>query len=227
MIDESATKTDHPYRCSLCGVWDDLEMSRLECVTKTTWRSKATWKTLWSDQDRKSLTEYSAPRVWSLALCRPCRVKSYLRALKRNIKVWGGTIIFLLLVIFFWASDIWSIWHGESLGTARRDPWLLLFGFLLVIFLPVAIWSFIVNIWRLACSKDLQEVPAKRTAEAFMNAGETILEHLQTSQGGTVYGEFRLPDLPEDPVPRDIPKKFELASEKPKQERLVREIKDT
>jgi hypothetical protein len=224
MIDESATKTDHPYRCSLCGVWDALETSRLECVTKTTWNSKTSW---WKGQDAKSITEYSAPRVWSLALCRPCRVKSYLGALKRNIKVWGGTIIFSLLVILLWASDLWSIWHGVSLGASRRDPWFLVAGLLFVIILPVAIWFFIVNIWRLACSKDLQEIPAKRTAEAFMNAGETILERLQTSQGGTVYGEFPLSDLPEDPVPRDIPKTFELAAEKPKQERMVREIKET
>jgi hypothetical protein len=96
-----------------------------------------------------------------------------------------------------------------------------------VILIPVCIWFFIVNIWRLAYSKDLQEIPAKCRAEAFMNAGETILECLQTLQGGPVYGDFPLPDLPEDPVPRDIPEKFELALEKPKQERMVREIKET
>ena len=224
MSDASTGNFAPPLQCSLCGTTCDLESARFECVTKTAWNSKTTW---WKDQDAKSFTEYSDPRVWNLTLCRPCRVKSYLGALKRNIKSWGACIILSLLFGFCWASDIRSIWHGESFVASRRDPWFLVYGFLFVIFVPVCIWFFIVNIWRLACSKDLREIPAKRRAEAFMNAGETILECLQTLQGGPVYGDFPLPDLPENPVPRDIPEKFVLSEESPKQERLVREIKKT
>jgi len=57
-----------------------------------------------------------------------------------------------------------------------------------------------------------------------MNAGETILERLQTLQA-VVFGNFLLPDLPPNPVPRDIPEKFKLSEESPKQERMVREIR--
>jgi hypothetical protein len=94
MIDNSTGNFAPSLQCSLCGTTVDLEAARFECVTKITWRSKTSW---WKDQDAKSFTEYSDPRVWNLALCRPCRVKSYLRALKRNIKSWGGGIIVSLL----------------------------------------------------------------------------------------------------------------------------------
>lgn len=213
MASMSAGKRPETTRqCSLCGATPDLEESRLECVAKTTWETK-------DDEDHE---EYSDPRVWLVALCRPCRVKSYLGSLQSRIRLARGFIIAGIVLSILTTVDIWL----PAKILPKGLIWDLLIDFLGPICLIGGIWSYIANRTRLALTGDLREIPPKRRSQAFMNAGETILERLQTGQGGTVYGKFPLPVLPEAPESLEI-QQANLVAEKIKQERLLREIKVT
>jgi hypothetical protein len=69
-----------------------------------------------------------------------------------------------------------------------------------------------------------QEIPLKRRSQTFVNAGEVILERLETGQGGPVYGSFALPALPEAPENQGEADTRYL--KKDSQKRLVREIQE-
>ncbi len=210
MRDESIGSIAPSSRCSLCGNTLDLAALRLECVTKTTWKTS----------DDKSFDEYCDPRVWLVALCRACRVENYRVSLKKMVSYSLGAILACIVFIIMGGFIGWADFYQHT-RAAKDDLWYILFGLAGVIGLPFSIWSYIINKVRLGRSENLQEIPAKHRKQTFTAAGETILERLETGQA-SVYGDFPLPAMPEVPVPRDIPEKFKPAELSPKQKRLVR-----
>ena len=214
MRDKSIGSSAPTSRCSLCGNTFDMQSLQLECVTETTWKTT----------DDKSFVENCDPRVWLVALCRACRVENYRVSLKKMVGIYKGLIIGCIFFIIFGGLIVWS---GLSSRPGKDDWMFVLLGLVGVIGLPLSIWFYIVNKVRLSQSENLQEIPARLQKQTFTSAGETILERLEAGRAETVYGDFPLSALPENPVPRDIPEKFKQATLSPKQKRLVRWLEGT
>ncbi|MDQ5986131.1 MAG: hypothetical protein CSYNP_01850 [Syntrophus sp. SKADARSKE-3] len=210
--------TESPSRCSLCGNTRDLDALQLECITVTTWKTT----------DNKSFNEYYDPRVWLVTLCHACRVENYRVSLKKIVNLSQGGILVSIFVIILGGVIGWSDFYVRMPHHGLQgDLWYILLGFAGVIGLPLSIWFYVVNKFRLRRSENLQEIPTSRREQTFTEAGETILERLETGQLKSVYGDFPLPDLPRNPVPCDIPEDFKQATLSPKQKRLIRWIKGT
>ena len=225
MIDASVSNTAQPAKCCLCGVGHDLAMNRLQCVTQTKWKSRGTAH----EQEKKEFTEFSDPQVWNVVLCPACRVKSYRSFLKDDV---SGTLVLVALCVLFIAIGAWCAWGLSVEGSnttsgAKANLFFAGLGLLSVIILPIALWSIGGNLVRLAHAGNLQDVPQKYRGEAYLSAGKVVVRRLQTGQGDTVYGDFPLSGLPDEPLLSDAPAEVRQGAEKIKQERLVREISET
>jgi nitrate reductase NapE component len=164
----------------------------LKCLTETTWKI-ATWKPKW----RKSFTEYTNPCFWNVALCRQCRVANYRDSLKKGSR--AALILFFVFALGV-IPGVLAVANITAFGKIGKEPGFLLIGALSLLFALLSIVTYIINKTRLLTAKSLEEIPIKRRSQAFVNAGQAILERLETGQGGPVYGSFALPLLPEAPA---------------------------